>query len=53
MWVPGGILEFIAMTICFFTWVHFEQEKDKALVSATVSASAAQADAVKVRAQKD
>ncbi len=29
MWVPGGILEFIAMTICFFTWVHFENEKDR------------------------
>jgi cytochrome c oxidase assembly factor CtaG len=28
MWVPGGILEFIAMTICFFTWVHFENLKD-------------------------
>jgi putative membrane protein len=29
MWVPGGIINFIAMTICFFAWVRFEQKKDE------------------------
>jgi putative membrane protein len=29
MWVPGGIIHFIAMTICFFVWVDSEQKKDQ------------------------
>lgn len=28
MWVPGGFLLFIAMTICFFVWVQREQKLD-------------------------
>ena len=29
MWVPGGFITFISMTICFFVWVHREQKKDR------------------------
>lgn len=28
MWIPGGFLTFISMTICFFVWVKREQEAD-------------------------
>src|SRR5690606_16428112 len=28
MWVPGGFLMFIAMTICFFVWANREQRAD-------------------------
>jgi cytochrome c oxidase assembly factor CtaG len=30
MWVPGGIINYLAMTICFFVWAHKEQVKDRA-----------------------
>lgn len=31
MWVPGGIIHVLAMTIVFFVWVGREQRKDQAL----------------------
>ena len=29
MWVPGGFITFLSMTICFFVWVAREKEKDR------------------------
>ena len=29
MWVPGGMIWFLAMTAVFFVWAHREQEKDR------------------------
>lgn len=31
MWVPGGILLFISMSLCFLVWVHREQQRENAL----------------------
>ena len=31
MWVPGGFITFISMTICFFVWVARENEKERKL----------------------
>lgn len=28
MWVPGGFLLFLSMTVCFFAWVYREQQKE-------------------------
>jgi len=28
MWVPGGALLFLSMTVCFFVWAHRERLKD-------------------------
>lgn len=30
MWVPGGVLLFLSMTICFFVWADREQRRDLA-----------------------
>jgi cytochrome c oxidase assembly factor CtaG len=30
MWIPGGFLLFISMTICFFVWANREQRRDQA-----------------------
>ena len=29
MWIPGGFITFISMTVCFFVWVHREQAEEK------------------------
>jgi len=31
MWVPGGFITFISMTICFFVWVARENEEERKL----------------------
>lgn len=30
MWIPGGFIEFLAMTITFFVWAHRERQADLA-----------------------
>ncbi len=35
MWVPGGILLFLSMTICFFVWADREQRKDRERMAMT------------------
>lgn len=37
MWVPGGFIHFLAMTICFFVWASKEQRKDAAELSKKIS----------------
>ncbi|MCY4443940.1 MAG: cytochrome c oxidase assembly protein [Proteobacteria bacterium] len=37
MWVPGGVILFIAMTICFFVWVQRENQKDAARLLSAVA----------------
>ena len=32
MWVPGGFITFMSMTICFFVWVAREKEKERNLL---------------------
>lgn len=29
MWVPGGFINYLAMTVTFFVWAHKEQTKDR------------------------